>query len=255
MATERTSKNGPASSLELLWGDRQRPTRGPKPGMSVAKIVRTAITIADADGLESVSMQRIAAKLGYTTMSLYRYVPGKDQLFDVLYDVALGKPPEQPEGGKDWRGAVDRWVRATLEVYARHPWLLRLQTTSPPIGPNQLAWFDALLRPLSGIGLADEEMTHLVMFVSSAVRDLARISTELGQNSVSVQQMGEGYAQELKRLVDEDGFAVLARVVSTGTFEPDGRPYNDILPSLEFGLQRLLDGVEHYVNPRRRKRK
>ena len=99
-------------SVELLWGQPERPNRGPKPGLSVERIVRVAIEIADAEGLPAVSMQRVASEFGFTTMSLYRYVPGKNELIDLMIEhpdliqrpivergdrAVLGRPTENVE--------------------------------------------------------------------------------------------------------------------------------------------------------------
>lgn len=270
MTVSRRNKESQVKTLEVLWGSEPgRSARGPKRGLSVEKIASTAIEIADEKGLDGLSMQHVAGRLGYTAMSLYRYVPGKEQLVDIVYDRALGPPPGrgdsaagaagttgEPAGdGRDWRGGVYRWVRAMLGVYSSHPWLLDITTSAPPLGPNQLAWFDALLQEVSDIGLGDDEMVHLVLFVTGAVRDLARTSSEMAaspdRTGVSVEQMAEGYSHALKDLADGTRFPALSRVVSAGVFEPSEEPYNDIVPSLEFGLQRLLDGVESHVRTRR----
>ena len=79
--------------LQLLWGLQERPRRGPKPGLSLERIVDAAIGLADAGGLAAVSMARVAAELGFTTMSLYRYVPTKDDLLELMVDAASGLPP------------------------------------------------------------------------------------------------------------------------------------------------------------------
>ncbi len=265
MTPARKSKETQAKALEVLWGgERPLPARGPKPGLSVEKIAAAAIRIADEEGLEALSMHHVAGRLGYTAMSLYRYVPSKEQLVDVVYDRALGPPPAAghteraaaddagaPDAARDWRAEVHSWVRSMLAVYQQHPWLLDITTSSPPLGPNQLAWLEALLQAVSGIGLTNEEMLHLVIFVTGAVRDLAHTSSEMAQTpektGVSMEQIGEGYADALRHIADSTRFPTLSRLVETGTFEPNETPYNDIVPSLDFGLQRLLDGVEEHV--------
>ncbi|CAM5379733.1 TetR/AcrR family transcriptional regulator [Streptomyces atroolivaceus] len=255
MTPERKARAPQPTSVELLWGAKNKPTRGPRPGLSLEIIAATAIEIADEVGLEGLSMQAVASRLDYTAMSLYRYVPGKEQLVDVIYDTALGLP-RPATGSEDWRAGVHGWVWAMLGVYKEHPWLLRITTNSPPLGPNQLAWFEALLHHVSGIGLDEEEVVHLVIFVTCAVRDLARTSSDLAQgpqqSGVPVEEMAQEYALAMKHLVGEDHFPALSKMVAAGTFEPDETQYNDIMPSLEFGLQRLLDGVDGYISARGR---
>ncbi|MCA1656013.1 MAG: TetR/AcrR family transcriptional regulator, partial [Pseudonocardiaceae bacterium] len=96
-------RGDPIRSMQLMWGDGPAPrSRGPKQGLTVDRIVRAGIEIADADGLAALSMRRVAERLGVGTMSLYTYVPAKAELVDVMYDRAVGTvdPPEVTGG---WR--------------------------------------------------------------------------------------------------------------------------------------------------------
>ena len=104
-------------TVDFLWGEPARPTRGPKPSMSLTRIADAAIAIADAEGLAAVSMQRVAADLGFTKMSLYRYLPGKAELVALMVERALGEPPART--GQDWRDALADWARLLLDGY--HP--------------------------------------------------------------------------------------------------------------------------------------
>ncbi|HVW40516.1 MAG TPA: TetR/AcrR family transcriptional regulator C-terminal domain-containing protein [Amycolatopsis sp.] len=240
--TERT--------LELLWGTGQRPRRGPKPALSVAKLAEVAIGIADAEGLDAVSMQRVAGALGYTTMSLYRYVPAKEQLIEVMADRAAGAPPEPGTG--DWRSEVERWVREMWAIYAAHPWLLHVKLSGPPMGPGQLAWFDAGLRALSGSGLPGDEMVMAFLFLNGAVRELARVIGDIARArqraGVTDAQAEAGYAKVLRDHADAERFPTLARVVAEGVFDP--APAEGMIPDLEFGLRRLMDGLQAYARSR-----
>ena len=96
---EYTGGGDRARTMELLWGVQKKPSRGPKPSMSVGRIVRAAIEIADAEGLGALSMGRVAEELGFTTMSLYRYVPGKAELIDVMLDSVMGEAVGPEEAG------------------------------------------------------------------------------------------------------------------------------------------------------------
>src|SRR5688572_640704 len=99
--------------LRLLWHRLDRPSRGPKPTLTLGDIIESAIAVADRDGLTALSMRSVAERLGFTTMSLYRYVPGKGELVEVMRDVALGEPPTA-EPALDWREQLRRWARANL---------------------------------------------------------------------------------------------------------------------------------------------
>src|SRR5258707_1378038 len=94
-------------TIELLWGERSEPRRGPKPSLSVEQIARAAGAVADAEGLEAVSMQRVAQECGVTTMALYRYVPGKAELIALMLDIGLGPAPHLDEVPGGWRPRLE----------------------------------------------------------------------------------------------------------------------------------------------------
>ncbi len=134
-------------SIQLAWGRRQRPTRGPKPGLTLDRIVAAGIKVAMTEGIGALSMTRVAAELGVGTMSLYRYVAAKDELLTLMVDGALGMPPPAPPG-EDWRSGLRRWAVGVRDAYRRHPWALRVPISAPPMGPNNVAWLENALRAL-----------------------------------------------------------------------------------------------------------
>src|SRR5690606_22218840 len=123
---------GEREAVALLWPDQARPKRGPKPRISLDLIVDGAIELADREGLDAVSMQRIADGLGVTKMSLYRYAPGKAELLALMLDRAFGPAPElaAPELAGDqlageasgWRQGLRSWALAMHAALAAHPW-------------------------------------------------------------------------------------------------------------------------------------
>src|SRR3954453_16348748 len=114
------AQEGGRMSVEFLWGERAQPTRGPKPALTLERIADAAVAVADAEGLAAVSMQRVAAELGKTKMSLYRYLPGKAELVALMVEQAIGEPPELRAGG--WREALTEWSELLFAAYLRHPW-------------------------------------------------------------------------------------------------------------------------------------
>lgn len=225
------------TGVDLLWGDRNKPLRGPKPGLSLELIVRTAIGIADAEGLDALSMQRIAGALEFTTMSLYRYVPSKDVLVDLIMDTAAGTPPDMT-GAVDWRESLERWTNALWSRYQEHPWMLHVRLSGPPLGPNQLGWLESALTALSGTGLNANEMVSVALFLNGAVTGLARLTSD----TVGTPDSGADYVETLQRLVTPDQFPTLSSVVAAGAFSGDTSPGGFGLP-----LHRLLDGIEVYL--------
>src|SRR5512146_2779661 len=96
--------------LDLLWGRRERGRRGPRPGLSADAIVGAAVRLADAEGLEAVSMAKVAAELGFTTMSLYRYVASKEELLQLMWNASAAGAEELVIEGPDWRTRLRGWA-------------------------------------------------------------------------------------------------------------------------------------------------
>src|SRR5918993_882053 len=166
--------------VRLLWGLRDGGRRGgPKPVLSLDRIVAAAVELADTDGLAALSMARLAEKLGFTTMSLYRYVGSKAELLVLALDAAIGAPPAQADADGDWRSRAEGGARALVGFYRTHPWTLDLPISGLPAGPNQLLWFDRGLAALAGTTLAEQEKASSVLLLANFVRSQARLSADL----------------------------------------------------------------------------
>ncbi len=233
-------------TLELLWARVAPPSRGPKPALTLDEIVGAAIEIADRDGLAELSMRRVAEALGFTTMSRYRYLPGKEELVELMRDKAVGEPPASRRGAA-WRGALQRWARADLEVHMRHPWLLEVELRRPPFGPNHLAWLDAGLAAIAPLELEPEVMLNVVMAVDSYVRGAARIRVgmlaEQQRSKATQQELGRLYADIFTQIVTDARYPALAKLVVAGAFDPKEQQIDEF----EFGLDRVLDGVASFI--------
>ncbi|MFF0222485.1 TetR/AcrR family transcriptional regulator C-terminal domain-containing protein [Streptomyces sp. NPDC004629] len=141
---------GRAAVPEVIWARPERTGRGPKPAYTRADIAAAAVRIADADGLDAVSMRRVAAELGCGTMSLYNYVPRKEDLYELMVD-AVGGEHELWEPSGDWRADMGRVARQTRALMHRHPWLPRLMSPVYGFSPNALRYIEhclACLEPL-----------------------------------------------------------------------------------------------------------
>jgi AcrR family transcriptional regulator len=244
---------GLGRGLELLWGHGSAGARGPKPALSLDEIVQAAIGIADRDGLGVLSMRLVAEKLGFTTMSLYRYVPGKDDLLEVMRDVALGQPPA-PEADSEWRCELARWARACMAVHHRHPWLLEMEIRRPPFGPNHLRWLDAALRCIAPLEIADERRVSVVLVVDSYVRGAARVQVGMAREErrtrSTTAELDRIYGRILETVVTDERYPMLAKAIAAGTFMPSDPPHDEF----EFGLERVLDGIAALAERRRHHR-
>src|SRR5919109_897695 len=174
MAVPRTSAGDPARTLALLWRVDQPPRRGPERGLDLDTIVGTAIALADREGLEAVTMRRLAQELGVSTMSLYTYVPGKNELIDLMVDAAYQQMPRTDTTGKPWRQRLIAIADDNRALYLAHPWAATVSTLRPPLGPGLMAKYEHELAALDGLGLTDLEMddalTHLLSFVQANAR-------------------------------------------------------------------------------------
>jgi AcrR family transcriptional regulator len=253
---------GLPASFAAAWGVRGRPARGPKPGLSLDRIVDAGIRVATTDGLGAVSMSRVAAEAGASTMALYRYVGSKDELLALMTDKAYGPPPEVASPDGDWREALSRWAWAELHAVLRHPWTLRVPITGPPVTPNQIAWLEQGLRCLRSTKLAETEKLSTMMLVSGYVLRWATLAADLGEvpatpdasaatgaPAASVADgkpaggLDSGVAQwlALAQIIDPERFPAVRAVLAA---EMAGEGPEDLLDEFVFGLDRVLDGIQ-----------
>ncbi|MEV7190894.1 TetR/AcrR family transcriptional regulator [Streptomyces sp. NPDC093510] len=230
-------------SLELLWGEGGRPARGPKPGLTLDRIVTEAVRLADAEGLSAVSMRRLSTELGTGTMSLYRYVPGKSDLVDLMLD-RVHTPPDEDEpftGG--WREGIEAYARETLVLYRRHPWLLHVNQARPVLGPGAISGLDRVLSRIKPMGLSDPELIGVIVMTEGYVTGIARTQVHeteaVTRSGLSEQDFWEAQAPTLERVMKSGRYPTLAGLTDD-SFGPD-------FDHFEFGLQRLLDGLDALV--------
>ena len=204
----------------------------PRRPLSRVRIVAAAVALADAEGLDAVSMPRLARELGTAPMSLYRHVPHKDALVDLMLDSAVGPPPEL--SGVSWRERLADWARANLGVFRRHPWTLPLVTAARRMGPQECAWGETALRVIAEADLAPVDRGWILQLVNGYVRGAAVPVADRAPDRAAIERSGR--AAELPLML-----ALLAA--------PPSEP-GDGDAGFEFGLARVLDGVEAHLRLR-----
>lgn len=143
----------PPDVPELIWLRPEHSGRGPRPAHSRASIAAAAVAIADAEGLDAVSMRRVAAALGAGTMSLYNYVPKKEHLFDLMVDQLAGEYELPDRPGTDWRAELTMLAQQLRAILARHRWAATVVAERPGLGPNGLRYTEYFLGALAGTTL------------------------------------------------------------------------------------------------------
>jgi AcrR family transcriptional regulator len=249
--------------LDLLWGRRGQGKRGPRPGLSADMIVDAAIRLADAEGLEAVSMARVAAELGFTTMSLYRHVTSKEELLQLMWNASsLSSELVVLEGGS-WRPRLRMWAEVQRAVIDRHPWITQLPMAAPPLSPNSLAFVEHGLATLDGTGLADGDKLRIIGLLSSytlsearMAHDALRAAREQAARDQATAASGGApappwtYEALLRELVDEPTYPRLHRIAWSSPVEGEGggdRPLSEY-EQFMFGIDTILDGVQALID-------
>jgi AcrR family transcriptional regulator len=221
-------------AVRALWGTEAGVRRGPKPAMSVRRIAATAVEIADADGLEAASMAGVAKRLGFTTMSLYRYVDSKADLQMAMVDEALGPPPEISRR-LGWRNQLATWAEAEAARLGAHPWVLEVRLGSPPLGPHTLAWTDLGLQILGRAGLSPDRAASTLLFVDGYVRQQILLGLQYADG-------GAGWADRLRQVIPTGSLPALTQALEEGVFDDDSSDFPH--DEFRFGLDLILDGAE-----------
>lgn len=258
MATSSSQARGRRARrlLEALWDRVPVRSRGPTPHSSVGEVVRAAVKIADRRGLVGVSMREVARALGCSAMAIYGYVETRDDLVALMVDhVLTGIAP--PVRGR-WRKRIEALARAERALYLAHPWVLDADRLRSGLGPGELQLCDHFIAATSESGLGASDARLLWLAVTSFVRGTARSAVEARRVASGSGGRDAGWwstawatfsavAGDLAEL-----YPSLARVKATGGFDgedADDASYLEIeaTRTFEFGLERILDGVELHL--------
>jgi AcrR family transcriptional regulator len=253
--------------LDLLWGRRERGKRGPRPGLSAQAIVDAAVRIADAEGLEAISMARVAAELKFTTMSLYRYVASKDELLQLMFNASAFGAESIVLEGDDWRSRLRSWAIIQRDMLDLHPWITQMPMAAPPVAPNSLHFVERALAAMDGTGLTDSEKMRAIGLITSytlsearMANDAARAMVEQAKAMKPAQPQAEAAGEPpggdggqvppftfeslLRELVDERTYPHLYRLAWASS------PAASLSERAEFlaGVDLILDGIQALID-------
>lgn len=243
-----TADNPLIRAQELLWNGLPESTKGPRPTLTLDQIVTAAIGLADEEGVDALSMRRLARELGVGTMSLYRYVPGKSELVNLMLDRVLGASGDRfADLGDDWRAVLDRAARQGRQTYLGHPWLLQVNHARPVLGPNSVADFAATMAGLRALPMTDREkvsvLTAIDGFVVGTVREELLYEKAAEETGVSEEEFWELQLPYLSAAIENGAFPALA-TMSDDAF---GGEWQE---TFEMGLEAMLDGLQLRVERR-----
>ena len=244
MTTEYSGSGDLQRTLDLMWGTATAPSRGPRPGLTIERIVDVAIGVADTEGLPAVSMRRIASDLSIGAMGLYRYVPGKSELIDLMLDAVQRNIPNAYPLGDDWRSRLRVVTQNLIEHYRSHRWLLQVSQARPLMGPESIRTYDDTLRCIDGIGLNDHEMAWTVAMLDSVARGASQWIVEYKeaaeQTGISDEEWWATQMPYIEKALTDGEHTTMARVIANDPYEDD----------TDYVIDRALDGIAFLIAQR-----
>lgn len=243
-----TDRNPLAASLQLLWEGLPQSEKGPKPKLSLEQIVDAAIGLADREGMKALSMRRLAQELEVGTMSLYRYVPSKQELLDLMLDaVATPTAARTSVRSKGWRTFLVATAQEGRQLYLDHPWALHANTSRQVLGPNGVADMELFMSGIKELPLSDREKINLVSaidsFVVGTVRQELQWQATATESSMTDEEFWEHQLPVLERAMESGRYPTMATMdedTFDGTWEEN----------FEFGVALILDGIESLIKRR-----
>jgi len=242
----RTGAGDPARTLQLLWRDPAAvPRHGPRQHLTIDQVVTAATALADAEGLDAVTMRRVASIFGVVPMTLYTYVPGKAELLDLMLDAAYARMPRADTTRQPWRQRVTAIAAENRALFETHPWAAAIATIRPPLGPGLMAKYDHELAAFDGLSLDDIQMdaalTHLLTFVQAWAQATADARAARSESAMDDERWWAASQPLLQNALDPATYPLAVRV-GTAAGTAHRAAYNP-QHAYDFGLQTILDGL------------
>jgi len=231
-------------ALEILWGRRTRASRGPRAELDVDRIVSAAVDIANADGLEAVSMARVARDVGFTTMALYRHVASKDELLALMWNASAREIHDVRLEGDTWRERLLCWAAIQRRVIEENIWIVQLPMATPPLSPTSLAWVELGLEAMGDLAVGDYAKIRVLGLISQHALIDARMAFDERRGRLLAAESGveTDYGTLVRELADPEVYPRLTRVVNEAP--PPGFTADDPHAEYEFDVGIILDGLE-----------
>ncbi|WP_026414560.1 TetR/AcrR family transcriptional regulator [Actinomadura oligospora] len=232
----------PDAEYTNIWMRPERPARGPKPAYSRAQITEAAVRIADTEGLEAATMRRIAAEIGAGAMSLYRYVPSRDDLIELMADHLMGEIDLKDVPSGDWRSDLRRYADQTRAMWLRHPWIATANRSLPGYGPNQLRLIEQVMGVLDPLVPIDENLALMGIlngYVEGAARDEVTTAEEIRRSGLSEEDWAARNHPYLRQVLESGKYPLFTKIAMEAR-----QPRLSRDEQFRHGLDRVLDCIE-----------
>lgn len=232
-----------SSNRGVIWDRPERAARGPAPSLTREQITTAAVTLADTQGIEAVSMRALAVALGVGAASLYRYVDRKEELIDLMVDAVMGNDLQFEVRG-DWREDLRSYARGYRTMTLRHPWMAVQSTGRTSLGPNTARRFEQVLSAVDGLGLEIDEMLVMIETLNAFIRGcvLQELSEQeaVRRSGLDQEQWMQTQVPYVESLIASGRYPLLTRVFfdALAPHDPDSLKHG-----LDLGLERVLDGL------------
>lgn len=211
---------------------------GTRKPLTRQRVIDAAVELADAGGLQALTMRKLAQDLGVEPMSVYYHVANKAQILDEIVDVVFSEI-ELPSPDEPWKPAMRRRAVSAREALIRHQWAPGLMDSRINPGPATLGHHDAMIGKLRSAGFSIELTAHAVSVIDGYVYGFALQEVALPFDSDTVAEVAELILDQFPT----DEYPHLAELTTEHVLQP-GYSYSD---EFEFGLDLILDGLERHL--------
>jgi len=212
----------------------RRSARGQRTPLSRERVLREAVALADAEGIESLTMRGLASQLQVEAMSLYNHVDTKDDLLDGMIE-CIADEIEEPDAAADWKTAVRQRAISAHDVLERHPWSSIQWATRMNVGPTRMRFMDAMLRELREAGFSPGLLDVAFHTLQNHIVGHALQASAFPFEAEELPEMSARYLETFPA----DDYPDLAAHISYHREAPGGE-----VSSFEFGLDAILDAFE-----------
>src|SRR5215208_1311144 len=212
---------------------RTHPNPDPRTPLSKERVLRAAIILADDGGIESLTMRKLAQKLGVEAMSLYHYVAKKDDILDGIVDLVISEIALPPQGA-EWKAGIRELALSAHEALVRHPWACNLMWTTS-ISPARLRYMEAILGTLRESGFSPNLTHHAYHALDSHITGFTLWQVNIPFKAEEIAELGAAFLRELPT----EEYPYVAEHTEQHLMPPDSEEKSEF----EFGLDLILDGL------------